>query len=177
MNIFFIILTMLISASCVFATAYLLLNLFFKKEHQKQLLNAQAEAYKQLLPLRMQAYERMVLFLERISPNNLLLRTSDATMNAQEYQIFLLRNIREEFEHNVAQQLYISKKSWDLIKLAKEEMVKHINNAASKVGSEAKAIDLSQNIFESTLKEPNFAVFGALNFLKDEAKETFFTLN
>lgn len=176
MNIFFIILTMLLSAACVFATAYFLLNLFFKKEHQKHLLNAQTEAYKQLLPLRMQAYERMVLFLERIAPNNLLLRTSDPYMNAQEYQIFLIRNIREEFEHNVAQQLYISSKSWELIKMAKEEMLKCINSAASKAGADAKAINLSQIVIEDSMKENNFTVYVALNNLKEEAKEIFFTL-
>lgn len=176
MNVLFIILTMLLSASCVFATAYFLLNLFFKKEHQKNLLNAHKDAYMQSLPLRMQAYERMILFLERIAPNNLLLRTSDPFMNAQEYQIFLIRNIREEFEHNVAQQLYISTKSWELIKLAKEEMVKSINNAASKVGADAKAINLSQFVIEDSLKDANFPVYLALNNLKEEAKEIFFTL-
>ena len=72
----------------------------------------------------MRAYERIVLFLERTQPNSILMRQNLTKMNCLQLQTTLLKQIREEFEHNVAQQLYVSREAWALVCNAKESLVK-----------------------------------------------------
>ena len=100
------------------------------------------------LPHRVEAHQRIVLFLERISPNSLIMRKFNATHSAKSLQSELLETIREEFEHNIAQQLFISADSWVKVKNSKEEIIKLINLAASQMKENSTAIDLSAKIFE-----------------------------
>jgi hypothetical protein len=92
----------------------------------------------------------MILFMERISPNSLIMRTFQNEKPAKVFQTELLETIRQEYEHNVAQQLFISPKGWKLIRESKEEIVKIINLAASQVDENATSLDLSSKIFEIT---------------------------
>ena len=80
----------------------------------------------------MQAYERLVLFLERMNPDNLVLRCYEPTMDSKLLKDVMVQNIRNEFEHNLSQQLYISNEAWALIKNAKEEMISTINTVFTK---------------------------------------------
>jgi len=108
------------------------------------------ERQQHFLPLRVDAYQRMILFMERISPNSLIMRTFQNEKPAKVFQTELLETIRQEYEHNVAQQLFISPKGWKLIRESKEEIVKIINLAASQVNENATSLDLSSKIFEIT---------------------------
>lgn len=108
------------------------------------------ERQQHFLPLRVDAYQRMILLMERISPNSLIMRTYHNEKPAKVFQTELLETIRQEFEHNVAQQLFISPKGWKLIRESKEEIVKIINLAASQVDENASTLDLSSKIFEIT---------------------------
>lgn len=108
------------------------------------------ERQQHFLPLRVDAYQRMILFMERISPNSLIMRTFQNEKPAKVFQTELLETIRQEYEHNVAQQLFISPKGWKLIRESKEEIVKIINLAASQVDENATSLDLSSKIFEIT---------------------------
>lgn len=130
----------------VFLTAYFLFKEQSKKEleldkleHQKNVLKKTRET---LLPVKMQAYERLMLFLQRIHPNQLVIRNSNPNQNSSLLQAALIKSVRDEFEHNMSQQLYVSDLSWQKVTNAKEECLKQINFATSKLNSEAKGNEL-----------------------------------
>ncbi len=106
------------------------------------------ENAKFFLPHRVEAYQRIILFMERISPNSLVMRKFEHGMKAKELQGELLSTIRSEFEHNIAQQIFISPQGWKMVKESKEEIIKIINLASSQIDENGNALDLSQKIFE-----------------------------
>jgi hypothetical protein len=128
---------------------------------------------KLITPIRLQAYERMVLMLERISPQSLVLRTQKPNMTNQALQAALLKNIRSEFEHNMAHQLYISDKAWEMIKTAKENLLKLINQNAISIKSDGPAIQLSKNILEKMLDSDKDPTQKAILYLKSEIRSLF----
>ena len=89
----------------------------------------QKEAQKNLLPVRLQAYERITLFLERIDPNKLLLRVKPYSDDLQQYENLLVKNIDQEYEHNLTQQIYVSSECWNLIVAAKNATIHVIRQA------------------------------------------------
>ena len=127
------------------------------------------------LPLRIQAYERMCLFLERISPANLLTRMHYANnTNAVTFQAQLLNHIREEYQHNMVQQLYMSQESWQYIRQAVEETMMLINESANTLKTtNSSALQLSRNITANIAEKRFDAIEDALNFIKKEAQQSF----
>jgi hypothetical protein len=123
-----------------------------------------------ILPIRLQAYERLVIFLERINPNSSLHRVRMMGMSASDLQLALVANIRSEFEHNMAQQLYVSEDAWKMVKTVKEEMVKLYNIIGSQMPNNASELDYSKAILEYLMtsgKESPTTV--AIQFLKQDA--------
>lgn len=169
----FEILKYTIPAIIVFLTAYLIINKLINNEHKKQKVELVLNNQKIITPIRIQAYERMVLFLERISPQSLVLRSQKPNMTNLELQNALLRNIRSEFEHNMAHQLYVSDKAWEMVKSAKESLVKIINQNAIRVKPDAPAIQLSKLILEKMMDGDNDPAQKALAFLKSEIRTLF----
>jgi hypothetical protein len=106
------------------------------------------ENQKFFLPHRVEAYQRIILFMERISPNSLIMRHFDAHQTAKSLQSDLLGIIRNEFEHNIAQQIFISPQGWKMVKDSKEEIIKIINLASSQIEENGSALELSSKIFE-----------------------------
>jgi len=158
----------------VFTGAFLLLRYYLKQttQHVKAAPPVDDEK-KVILPLRLQAYERFVLFLERIHPSNLLMRISNPELRAAQLQALLVRTIREEFEYNLSQQLYISGQSWELIKNAKEEMVAMINKASMKTGEQAPSGDLVKAILELLVEKGKLPSELALEEIKKELQRLF----
>jgi len=143
----------------------------FKKFRQNVPVN---EEQKIILPLRLQAYERIIMFLERISPGTLIPRVLRQEMNALQLQQALIRAIREEFEYNLSQQLYISSRAWELVKNAKEEMVKLINIAGAQVNEFAPSGELARIIFEKSMGEKNQQpLVTAIEEVKQEIQKLF----
>ncbi len=140
---------------------------------EKQKWDIKAKNTEIILPLRLQAYERMCLFLERITPNQLLLRMSGSASNALEFQQILLREIREEFNHNLAQQVYMSEDAWENIKKAVNEVQSLINLAAKDVQAEAPANDLAKKIFERVIQQEIQPCTYALKIVKEEIQRIF----
>ena len=126
-----------------------------------------------VLPLRLQAYERLVLLLERISPSQAITRVLQPGMNALQFQMLLTQNIREEFEHNMVQQIYVSPQSWTLIKSAKEEVIRLINTISAETDSKATASDLAMVLIERSVEWDKNPIQEAINHLKQEASELF----
>lgn len=156
----------------VMATAYYLLKLFIDSEQKKRAADLKLAGYKIITPIRLQAYERLVLFIERISPESLLMRVHKAELSSLQFQTTLIISIREEFEHNLSQQVYVSSEAWELIRSAKEDMIKLVNTAASKLNDNATSTDLAQKIFELSLGD-KLVTKSALEFLKKEIRQVF----
>lgn len=114
----------------------------------------------------------MTLFLERIHPNNLLVRLNPGSIPAREFQQLLLSEIRNEYNHNVSQQVFMSSRVWELIRSAKEDLVLTINESAAELNEEATSMDLSRKIFERCLAKPD-AIMHAIEQLKQEIQQTF----
>lgn len=129
---------------------------------------AQSDA---VLKLELQAAERFALYLERIAPARLVMRLHRAGMDAKMLQSEILRSIREEFDHNLSQQIYISPEAWDLIKKAKDEMVKFITASGEHLKGDATALDLSRIIFDGASKVERLPSEVALQYLRTETRQ------
>lgn len=163
----------LIPASLVLYAAYLFVRSFIQKELDMRKLEVRTRSIETILPNRMQAYERMALFLERISPQNLLIRLNTAAMPSREFHQMLLLEIRNEYNHNVTQQVYMSEEVWNLIKGAKEDLIVTINESANEMPSESSSLDLAKTVFEKTITKSVDPIAHALTELKREIQRTF----
>ncbi|MCX6305338.1 MAG: hypothetical protein NT040_10240 [Bacteroidetes bacterium] len=157
----------------VFGGAFFLLWYYLKQTRKPSPAAGVNQDHATILPLRLQAYERFVLFLERIQPSNLVLRLNSADLTALQLQSLLVRTIREEFEYNLSQQLYVSENSWELIKNAKEETIAMINNATSGLPEEAHSADLVKSVFETAISRGKLPVETALEEIKRELQRLF----
>lgn len=149
--------------------------LFFKKhtsnEEGRRRYLIHKEAQKTALPLRLQAYERMALFLERINPSSLLLRVSPLSNDKEQYLQLLIASIEQEFEHNLAQQIYISDECWNVIKSAKNTTVQIIRSATA--NPETKDADKLREIILTSLLDKSSPSETGMAFIKNEVGELF----
>src|SRR5258705_11709525 len=111
----------LIPASLVLYAVYLMVRSFISREIELKKLEVRSRSIETILPARLQAYERMTLFLERVSPQNLLIRLNNPGYSARDFQKILLDDIRSEYNHNASQQIYMSEEVWSKIRNAKED--------------------------------------------------------
>lgn len=173
MDTFLEILKYILPSLIMFGALYFVMNRFLDTEHRKQLSILKKENISITTPLRLQAYERFTLFLERIVADKLILRVNRPGMDAKFLKAALLKTIEEEFNHNLTQQLYISVSTWETVKRAKEETIKIINVAGANVPPDAQGAALAKNIFDivtSLEKQP--AQFAILT-LKKEIRQLF----
>ncbi len=162
-----------VPALVVFVACFFILKKFMDNEYRKQLLELRKANQNYTTPLRLQAYERMILFLERVSLNNLVSRVQKRGMSAKQFQSDLIVTVRTEFEHNLSQQIYVSQTAWDTVKLAKEEVIKVINVSATQVRDDASCAELSQKIFEILLKLEVSPTQMAITTIKKEVRQLF----
>lgn len=167
------LLKILIPAAAVLYGMYLTIQTFLQKQFEQKEVEIKQKTIEITTPIRLQAYERMTLFLERITPANLLIRLGSPDIQAIDYQRVLLQEIREEFNHNLAQQVYISHESWEKIRGAMNDVVALINTSAAEVSSDATSINLSKKIFEKVINENQQLTADALKALKAEAQKMF----
>lgn len=171
---FLLIFAVAVPSTLVFLTAYLIFKQQSKKELEARMLELKMKDSKDIKILRLQAYERLILFLERISPFALVSRCIEANMISQELQYAMVKTVRTEFEHNLSQQIYVSNNSWDLIVQSKDEIIKTINLVSAQVPADASAQELSRVIFQAIAgANVPLPTQQALDFLKTEARENF----
>lgn len=163
----------LIPALLVLYVTYLLVRSYLNKELRLKELEVRGRSIETVLPMRLQAYERMCLFLERISPQNLLVRLNSNSMTAREFQHILLHEIRDEYNHNASQQVFMSVAVWDFIRNAKEDLIMTINDSSSEMTTESTSLDLAKKIFEKFINKPIDPIAHALVQLKEEIQRTF----
>ena len=160
-------------AALVLYAMYLVIRSFLQKDFDRQLISLKAKNTETILPLRLQAYERMALFLERISPNNMLIRLTDPQLSAAEFQQMLLREIRDEYHHNHSQQIYMSDEAWKRIQQAKNTLIGLIQVASEKMGEQDNAVDLSSAIFNEMMQQQEDFLGNTLSFIKNEIRQSF----
>ena len=171
MDVFLELLKYTLPALVVFATAFIMFRGFIRNEENRIQKELSDRNRKTVLPIRLQAYERLALLLERISPESIIMRINKPGMTAKQLHTELLASIRSEFDHNISQQVYISNEAWELIINARGNIINLINTAADQVKDEATALTLSQKIFEQTLQLKNQPISGAMEFLKKEMQQ------
>ena len=173
--IIFEILKYILPSLVVLATAYYLL----KQQNEKELALFEKEDKRErrkknqdvLLPIRLQAYERLIMFLERIHPHQLIIRNNNPALTSFQLQTLLIKSIRDEFEHNLSQQLYVSDDAWNKVINAKEECIKQINFAATKLNSDAKANELGGLIIQSFSSLSPNPIQDAIKMMKKEVQQ------
>lgn len=178
MNIYILIIIAVIAVVAAVAVTgyifYLLAKRYFDNQQKTQMLQMRIdehhEAVKLVTPIRLQAYERMALYLERISPDSLVLRCYQPGMDTKMLQSVMTKTIRDEWEHNLSQQVYISSEAWARIRQAKEEMTGVINSAAITIPTDADPARLASAIF-ATVATGDLPTTSALEFLKKEMRE------
>jgi len=162
---------MLIPALLVLYAVYLTVKNILEKEITSKEIDLKIKNYETLLPLRLQAYERLTLLLERISPNNILVRLSNPNYSAVEFQRLIVKEIRDEFNHNLSQQIYVSEESWGLVNKAVEDTISMINRTGSSIKEDAKAMDLTKAVFGEILQDETDSISLALSQLKKEVSQ------
>jgi hypothetical protein len=167
------ILQTLLSAGLVLGAVYMLLKKFFENEERRRFYELRANNQKITLPIRLQAYERLTLLLERLSINNLIVRVKKPGMSAADLQAALVNEIRAEYDHNLSQQVYITNETWQMVTNAKEAVTRQVHVCYSSLPAGASSMDLSKAIFDVTMHEDMPATFKALIALKEEAQKIF----
>lgn len=162
------ILKITIPALLVLIMAWIILRSMIRNDQEKRKQEIVLQNSRTLTPIKLQAYERIVLFLERISLESMLVRTSSPGMSASQLHSVLLATIRGEFEHNLSQQIYMSPQAWEVVKSARSNMIKLINSEFEKMPENASGLEFSKKLLESVMeldKEPTRA---AIEYVKGE---------
>ncbi|WP_421918941.1 hypothetical protein [Marinifilum sp.] len=152
----------------VFATAYLVIKAFFKRDEQNRKQEFFLNNQKEITPIRLQAYERLIIFLERIHPESLIVRENAVGMSNQQLQQKLIAAIRTEFEHNLSQQVYVSADLWKEIKSAKESILQLIYSEGSQLLPSDSSLGLSKTVIESHMQIQNPQIDKTIAALKSE---------
>ncbi len=167
------ILKYLLPALVVFSTTLYMVKKYFDGEDSKRKHQLFLNNQNLITPLRLQAYERTILFLERISPDNLIMRVNKSGFTCQQLQAELMHAIRSEFEHNLSQQIYVTPGAWEMLKIARGRTIQIINSTAEKFPKDAPSINLSKAILESMVDQEKTPTADAIAFIKKEISQLF----
>ncbi|OQP59189.1 hypothetical protein A3860_38435 [Niastella vici] len=154
---------------------FLAYALWKQRKEAKQLLDKhekEKSAAPATQPLQLQAYERLMLLVDRIALPNLISRTNQAGLSARDMQALLTMQIRQEFEYNVTQQIYVSHESWEAVRNLKDQNILIINQISSFLPAEATGQDLSRSILEMLMQSPKASLHNVVaDVLSYEAKK------
>lgn len=173
MEVFLEILKYTIPALIVFLTVWVMLRTWSKNEDKRRKSEFNMHISDEILPVRLQAYERSILLLERISPESLVMRTSRNDYTTRQLLQELLTTITTEFDHNIAQQTYMSTEAWEKMKAAKNQVINLINDTVKEVKPDAPGSTFAKLILERLAELNNPPTQIAVDFLKKEVKTLF----
>lgn len=159
----------LIPALVIAAMAYNFFKNHIENENRQRQYLLQKDLQKQALPLRLQAYERMALFMERISPAKLIVRVSPNISDKNSYENLLIATIEQEYQHNLTQQIYISDKCWQVIITAKNTTIQLIRKSGMQERTDS--AQKLQEVVLNSLMEKQAPSATALAFIKSEVAE------
>jgi hypothetical protein len=156
----------------VLASSYLIVRKFLIAQTQRKQLALFQDAQDITLRLRLQAYERLVLFIERITPRQIIPRVYMPEMTVRDLQQALTITIRTEFEHNLSQQIYVSKNVWETVRNVKEQEINMVNQIAKTLNPDAMAKELHTRIMDLVLKtEGELPTEVALHIINEEVRK------
>lgn len=173
MTEFLEILKYILPSLVVVGLVYFLIKAFLDENNRKDSLEINKKSKEIITPIRLQAYERIILLLERISPSSLVVRVNKPGLSGDQLRGLLIRSVREEYDHNVSQQLYISMQAWELVKNAKEDVIRLVNTASAKLPDKASASDLAQKVIELYMESKSKSIDQAMEYVKKEAAGLF----
>ncbi len=143
-----------------------------RKQAKQGRTETRPETASSSLPMKLQAYERLILLTDRIALPNLISRTNQSGLNVREMQNVLIQTIRQEFDHNITQQIYVSPEAWDAIRNLKEQNMLIINQVASFLPESATGQDLNKHLLEMVMQTPKASLHHVVSdALSYEAKK------
>lgn len=160
----------IIPALVVLIATNLIVGKFIQGENRRKHLEIYKSGMETTVRLRLQAYERLSLFLERIHPRLLVSRVYEPGMKARDLQMAILTTIRKEFEHNLSQQIYVSQNLWKTIINVKEQEMAMMNQISASINPESSAKELQKRIIEAVMEMDVFPIEVALEMINNEAK-------
>jgi hypothetical protein len=173
MNILLEIAQLVLPGLLVLIAVYLMQQHFWKLENERSEKVLMIEARKISLPVRLQAYERLTLLMERIAPATLVLRVTRPGIGLYELQQELIQSIHEEFEHNLSQQIYVSVDCWSLVRSAVEQTIQQVNVTIAGMDSNADAGTFAAHFLQNVLEQTNNPAEQALLLIRFEAARLF----
>lgn len=169
MAFFLEIIKITLPALIVFLTAYYLLKNYLDNQYQMKHLELRQQANGTTIPLRLQAYERLSLFCERISLPTVLLRVREEDMSASQLRLAMLLAVQAEYEHNITQQVYVSDQLWQIVRIARDDAAAFINLVADEVPAGATGREFGQTLLRYLSQQPVMSTERALVAIKKEA--------
>jgi len=164
------ILKIVLPAILVLLTAYLLIDKLLSNEIKRRNFELRKESLTTLTPIRLRAYERLVLVLERTTPATLILNVAKPGMTNMDLHTELLAGIRQEFSHNLSQQIYVSNEIWTCIRSAQESLLRLVNTCASKCNPANTANELAERIIQVYNASDQTPTEVAIDLLKKEVR-------
>ncbi len=169
----YIILYITIPSVIVLLTAYFLLDRMLKAEEKRRDFELRKSHTSVVTPLRLRAYERLALVLERTSPQQMVIQVIKPGMTNLELHTGLLESIRQEFDHNAAQQIYISNELWLAVKSARESLIQLINTCSAQFEGSSSATELGERILQVYASSEETPGEMAIKILKNEVRNLF----
>lgn len=150
---------------------YVVMRKMFNQEDERRSFEVRRANRDVVLPVRLRAYERIVIFLERTTPESILVRFNFDNLNVVQLQQMLIKAVRDEYEHNISQQIYVSKEAWSLVANARESIVQLINTCAAQIAPQAPAMELAQALLATYASADNTPTQLAINYINSEVKQ------
>ncbi len=160
----------MLPALVVLAATYIVLNKLINAHSMHKSMEARYQIKRDALPIKLQAYERLIIYLERIAPSALILRVYKSGMSAKYFQNELITSIKTEFEHNLSQQIYVSDTAWEVTRNAKEEMIKFILTTGNRLDESSGGLELSKLMMEVLTQVEKLPTQIAEEVIKEEVR-------
>jgi hypothetical protein len=173
MEIVYDLLKITLPAGIVLYAVYLVIRAFLNNQLDEYKFSLSQKNQEIILPIRLQAYERVCLLLERVSPGDIIPRLNENGMNARQFQADLVIEIRKELNHNLSQQVYLSNDAWAYVSGAIEQLISMINEAGNQLTEEASSLDLARLIFEKSMQQETDVIKNAIGAVKKEIQQLF----
>ena len=158
-----------VPALVVFVTVYILFDSFLKNQIKLKTLELHAQSKDNVVLAKMQAYERLILFCERINPYHMKLRLHLPEMTGKQLAASMVIAIMQEYEHNISQQLYVSPTLWKILLTVKEQTIELINKSAEAVTSQASAEEFMEKLDQAVFNLGGLPTENGKKAIKKEA--------
>jgi hypothetical protein len=167
-NVIVDILKFVIPSIIVFSATYIMMRQFLEEDYKKKLLEIKEKNAGLITPIKLQAYERLTILLERIAPENMVMLHSQPRQTAAELKALIVNQVSEEFNHNISQQIYISEQGWELVKFIREQVLTIVDDSYKHLPENSKGTDLGKAIINELMNHKHHPTRVGIEFLKKE---------